>query len=128
MDITKIISVCLCGLLAVLILKQVKNEYAIYASLFINISLMTCAVLFLKPVFEYIKDLENIGFENSVYIPLMFKCASVALLCTVSSEICRDAGENSMGLKIELAGKCTIISMCLPLVRTVFDYVVEFLS
>lgn len=128
MDIVKIISLCLCGLFAVLLLRQVKNEYAVFASLFINISLMASAVLFLKPVFDYIKGLENIGFENSFYIPLMFKCASVALLCTIASEICKDAGENSMGLKIELAGKCTIISMSLPLVKTVFNYVVEFLS
>ncbi len=128
MDIIKIISLCLCGLFAVLLLRQVKNEYAIFASLFINISLTTCAVLFLKPVFDYIKDLEYQGFESSGYIPLMFKCACVALICTVASEICKDAGENSMGVKIELAGKCTLLSMSLPLVKTVFNYVVEFLS
>ena len=52
----------------------------------------------------------------------MFKSAGICLLCSVSAEICRDCNEASLASKIEFAGKCTILTYCLPLIKTVFDY------
>ena len=47
------------------------------------------------------------------------KALLIALLCQLTSEICRDFGENSIASKVELGGKIAIIYLSIPLVKEV---------
>jgi len=122
-DIIRLTSVSVVGLIAIVVIKRIKEEYALFISLFISILLMIAAISYIEPVFGYIQSIKVLNESTSYYIKLMIKCSSCAMLCSFGSELCRDCGENSLGSKIELCGKCIIISLCLPLVKTVFDYV-----
>ena len=127
-DITKLIFASIVSLVAIMLLKKTKEEYALFISVFACISLMLASIAFISPVFEYIRSLKNISESTSLYTSLMIKSASCALLCSFASELCRDCGENSLAGKIELCGKCVILSLTLPLFKTVFEYVTKLIN
>lgn len=117
-----------CGLIFTVLMRKIKEEYALFTVIVMNISLMSCAVILLSPVFEYIKSLESASPYVGGFAGLLFKCTGIGLLCAFASELCRDCCENSLGTKIELLGKCCITAFCLPMIKTVFEYAIDFLS
>lgn len=128
MSIYKVVMCAVCGLVFTVLLRRIKEEYALFTVIVMNISLMSCAVIMLSPVFEYIKSLENATPSVGGFAKLLFKCTGIGLLCAFASELCRDCSENSLGTKIELFGKCCMIAFCLPMIKTVFEYAIDFLS
>lgn len=128
MSIYKVVMCAVCGLVFTVLMRKIKDEYALFTIMLINLSLMSCAVILLSPVFEYIKSLESRYPSVGGFAELLFKCTGIGLLCAFASELCRDCSENSLGAKIELLGKCCMIAFCLPMIKTVFEYALDFLS
>ena len=74
----------------------------------------------LLPVFDFLKNLGN-GSNYPSMCTLIFKSAGICTLTSLASELCRDCSEASLGNKIEFAGKCTLITMSLPVIKKVFE-------
>lgn len=126
MDIVKIISISLCGLILLMLLRKMNNDYAILASCVLNVYISIFSLAILMPVFSYVNSFsENSDFSNLCEI--MFKSAGIGLLCTFASDICKDAGESLLSSRIEFAGKCTLLTMSLPLIKKVFEYATAFI-
>ena len=125
MDITKIISIALCCLILLLLLRKINNDYAVVASCIVNISISMFSLAILLPIFRYVSELSN-NQTFSNLCSVMFKAAGISLLCTFASEICKDAGESLLSSRIEFAGKCTLLTMSLPLIKKVFEYATAF--
>ncbi len=128
MSIYKIVISAIAALIFIVLMKNIKEEYALFTLVFINISLMTCGLCFLQPVLEYIENLESTFGINNGITKLLFKCTGIGLLCSFGAELCRDCGQNSLGGKIELLGKCGMICYCLPLIKTVFENAIQFIT
>lgn len=127
MDITKIVSVSICALFIIILTKKINSDHAFLISCIINTSVCMFSFGILVPVFDYIKELGKVGDTSDLYT-VMFKSAGICLLCSVASELCRDAGESSLASGIEFAGKCTLLTYSLPLIKTVFGYAKTFIS
>ena len=125
MDITKIVALSLFGLFAIVLVKRFNADSAFGISCLLGVCITVFSIGVLLPVFDYVKELEE-GMQFKGCSQILFKSAGVCLLCSCASEMCRDCGENSLGSKIELAGKCTLTAFSLPLIKTVFDYAKTF--
>ena len=125
MDIVKIISMSFCFLIILILLRKLGNDYAVLASCVINVFISIFSISILMPVFDYINSFSD-GSNFSNLYAIMFKAAGISLLCTFASEICKDAGESLLSSRIEFAGKCTLLTMCLPLIKKVFEYATAF--
>ena len=125
MGIVKIVFLSLSCLIIIILLRKLNNDYAVLTSCLINISITVLSFGFLLPVFAYIQKLTNQGSYSELFT-VLFKSTGICLLCSVASEISRDCGEQSLALKIELAGKCTLIAYALPLIREVLEYASSF--
>ena len=127
MNITKIVLISVFCLFIIIFLRRINSDYALYISITAGIIVCLFSLGILKPVFDYAKALCN-AEQAGKLCTIMFKSAGICLLCSVSAEICRDCNEASLASKIEFAGKCTILTYCLPLIKTVFDYASAFIS
>lgn len=128
MSIYKLVIGAVAGLIFVVLMRKLKEEYALFISLAVNITLMVCAVTFIKPVLEYTRNLESMFDTNNGFIEILFKCTGIGLLCSFGAELCRDCSEGALAGKIELLGKCGMICYCLPLIKTVFEYAQKFIA
>ncbi len=127
MEFSKIIFFAIFSAIIAIVLRRMKEEYALFVSCFAGIIIITISLSILVPIVDYIRLLSsrtNVGNFSVI----MLKCTGIALLCNFAGELCSDCGEKSLGAKIELFGKCTMLSYALPLIKSVFDYALQFIS
>jgi len=51
----------------------------------------------------------------------------VAYLAGFGAQICRDAGESSLGIKLELAGKIIILFLAVPIMVAIMEMILRLL-
>ena len=64
----------------------------------------------------------NIDF---IYLNIVFKVLAIAYLSSFCSEICKDAGENSLAAKVEFSGKLLILILAIPIMKTVLQSILK---
>ena len=80
----------------------------------------------LEPIVSVIQKLSlNIPIDTS-YIVLILKVIGISYLIEFGKDICKDAGENAIANKIEIAGKVIIVSISIPVVTAVLETITQF--
>ena len=105
---------CVCG---ISLLKSTKSEFAPYAAAGAGIILLGSALSNLSMLKELIAFIDSYG-STQIFAPIT-KALIIALLCQITSEICRDFGEAGIASKVELGGKIAIIYLSVPLIKEV---------
>ena len=115
MNVYSVTGLCLCGALAVLVVREMKKEFV--PALTVGIGL-TVLIACLPTLSEASKLLDGVsGYIDSAYSGAVLRALGVAYLTTAASQISRSCGEQSVGEYIETAGKFEIIAISLPLLR-----------
>jgi len=76
------------------------------------------------PVFTFVSSLSSRG-NLSQYFTLLWKAMGIALLVSVSAGICRDLGEEGVAGKLEICGKALILSLSLPVLQKIMEFIGE---
>lgn len=116
MEPVKIIGIGLVTAVLSVLLKQYRPELAFAIPLVGGTVILFCLVPYMKTMVEVFTRLaDRVGIESQ-YLRLLLKMIGIAYLCQFGAELCRDAGENAVAGRMELAGKLMILSLSLPLV------------
>ena len=78
------------------------------------------ALLILPQLAQVISDvsaLASLGGLQDGYMTHLLKIGGVSLLMDFAAQTCRDAGEESLAMKVELAGRVMLIGLALPVMR-----------
>ena len=67
------------------------------------------------------------SLEDSYMSPLL-KVGGISLLMDFSAQTCRDAGEDGLALKVELAGRVMLIALALPVIHTLLSQIISLVS
>lgn len=102
-------------LLFIILIRKFSPEFAPPLSLCITVMLTVTALASLMPLLSYLKELELGGFD--AYLPYLLKSVGISVLSSTAADLCKDCGEQSVGAKLELLGKCEILVLSLPLLR-----------
>lgn len=120
MEIFRIIGVGMVGLFATVILKEVKPELAVVASVVTGIALL---IFVIEPfssaigVFRSIADQANL---DASLVGGVVKIIGVGYLTEFSAALCEDYGVSSVGKKMQFAGKILILTLSLPMITSIF--------
>lgn len=120
MEIFRIIGVGMVGLFATVILKEVKPEFAVVASVVTGIALLYFVI---EPfssaigVFRSIADQANL---DASLVGGVVKIIGVGYLTEFSASLCEDYGVSSVGKKMQFAGKILILTLSLPMITSIF--------
>ena len=79
MEIIKIIGIGLIALVIILILRQYKPEFAIYASLIAGIAILFISLGQLTGVIDLLKDISSRANINSQFLSVLLKITGIAL-------------------------------------------------
>ena len=123
----KLLGIAMTGLTGAVLLKRMKEEYSLFLSLLVSLLLTSCAIGIISPVAEYIKEIGNKS-GITTYVSLIFKSCGTAIITSLASDICRDSGEAALGARIDLCGKCILIYMAFPLIKSVFEATLNILA
>ena len=122
MDIVlKICAAGITGLIVVSLIKSYKPEFTVEAVLCTSIILLWFALDGLQYAFTYMENLYGRLTFGKEYFPVILKVLIIAYATEFTSALCEDAGEKSIGTKVELAGKIAIFFAAMPVFTSLLN-------
>ena len=123
MGIEKIIGIGITAVLLSVVIKNYRPEISMSISVIAGAVIFALISPYFKTVTAFFVDLsKQIGIEIQ-FIVIVVKIIGVAFITQIIAEICKDAGENSVGANIEICGKIIIMAMSLPIISKLFEVV-----
>ena len=119
--ILKICAVGITGLIIISIIKAYKPELTVEAVLCTSIILLWFALEGLQQAFVYMESLYGRLTYGKEYFPVILKVLGIAYATEFTSALCEDAGEKSIGTKVELAGKIGIFFVAIPVFTSLLN-------
>lgn len=124
----KILIFILLSLFAILFLKQRSSEYAFLVSLASGCVVIFFVLSLLKGRLEDIKNtIEELGVDTE-YFTIALKAVGIGYITSFVADSCKDAGQNAMASKAELAGKVAIFILTIPMVTGILKTAVGFIN
>ncbi|MBR6802172.1 MAG: stage III sporulation protein AD [Eubacteriaceae bacterium] len=115
------------SLFVILTVKKYSPEYSVFIALAAGCAVMIFSMDNVSEVISLLGEYSREANVNTYMMNILIKSISCAYLAQFASDICRDAGENSLASKIETAAKIVIGTMSLPVMINMFEYLREML-
>ena len=103
----------ICAVLS-LAVRSWRPEFSIYISAASGLVLFAMVYSQLEGIISGVSVLFQKSGSAGVYFPVLLKVIGIAYLTDFSAQVCRDAGENGIASKVEMAGKIFIFYAALP--------------
>lgn len=121
-DLLALGGLALCGVFFSAVLKKRSGEMAL------AVSLVSALVLFaevLRRLGPLLSSLGNLGGLSGELWPTLLKALGLSLIGQLLSRACRDAGESALSWTVELAAKCALLALALPLLQELLSLLGE---
>ena len=119
----QIAAIGLAGTLLSLAVRSYRPEFSVYISIACGIILFMTVIAQFSDILSVVSDVfSRSGYANS-YFPVLLKILAIAYLTDLISQVCRDAGENGIASKTEMAGKIFILYVSLPVFTSILSMI-----
>lgn len=125
MDLLKTAGLAVCAALCALILRRLRPEMSTAVSLSGGAIVLILCTPALADIMNTLTDLAQQGGIPEGYLTQLLKVAGVSLLADFAAQTCRDAGEEGLAVKTELAGRIMLLSLALPAMRTLLSSILS---
>lgn len=128
MDIFKVIGVGIIAAMLASFLKPQRPEIAMLIIICAGVVIFSITVPYINSLFSVFRDISAQAGIESNYLAVVIKIIGIAYVAQISSEICRDAGQGSVAIKIEIAAKLIIVVMSIPVMYKMLSVVTQLLQ
>ena len=125
MAIIKICAVAVLTAIIGLYLKKYTPETAILAAVAGGLIIIFLISDYLFETINYLQSFFTDTGMDSQLIKIVLKVTVVAYLIEFTAGMVKDLGETSLSEKVLLCGKIVILTMALPIVRSLFELISE---
>lgn len=108
---------------AALTLRRLRPEMGAVLALAAGVLLTSLTLPSLGQVIGGISDLGRAGGIQDETMAALLKITGISLLMDLAAQTCRDAGEDGLALRTELAGRVAILVLALPTMRTLLGQI-----
>ena len=130
MEILKLIGFAMTAVFMIILVGKYSNATKAF-SLLIRLVTVVLLMLFivqqLGDVFQVIKELADKINMDKGYLSIILKIIGIAYIGEFGYQLCKDAGEEAIGTKIQLAGKVMIFVISAPVIFAVVELVANLL-
>lgn len=126
-----VFGICICAICCALfgaVLKKSNQEYSLLLSLATVAVILIVVVNRAQPLFLQLQDLANSQGFDEAYLSLLLRAVGISILGQTCIFLCKDAGEQSLAYGVNLACKCGILVISLPVISRIFALIAEVLS
>lgn len=113
--ILKICAIGIIGVMLVAVTKNFKPELTVGATVCTSVILLFYVLESLRYGFTYIENFYARLTYGQEYFPIILKVLAIAYATEFTAALCEDAGEKSIGSKVEMAGKIAIFFAAIPI-------------
>ncbi len=126
-EIIKLCGVAVLCTVCALLLRNFKGESALLVRIAGIVLLFGFAAVSMGDIVSELRSIAD-SYELFDYVSILFKALCIAILSKICGDICKDCGEGTIGGCVELSGKLSILSLCIPLIKELMQYVTEILK
>ena len=105
----------------IFLMRRTKDEFALPAAIAAAVVFFGVVVTLFKPIYDVLLEISSLGASG--YVSVMTRSLAIAGITRLCAEICRDCGEASIAGKIETIGKLALISLSLPLLKSILEII-----
>jgi stage III sporulation protein AD len=127
-EIAQIVGLAIIVTVISAVLKQIKPEMALQLSILAGVAIFLVVMDKIRLVIDLLQKLADQANVNSYYLFIVLKIVGVAYLAELGCQICRDAGENALATKVEIAAKIFVVVLAIPIIVAVMESVMKLLA
>lgn len=128
MDIFKILAFIFVSAVLCVVLKNQRPEYTLAIAICCALAVLAQIVKSISSPLILIEEKISQSGINGNYFKIALKALGIGYVTSFIAESCRDAGQNSLAIKAELAGKCAIFILSVPLVISILETALGFVK
>ncbi len=125
--ILKIVSIGLITCLATLVIRPLRNDFAIFIGIAGGMIIIFLVINYFTGVLSSFKDIISYTGLNSNLYTLLLKIIGIGYLLEFTAGICNETGNNSLGDKVLLGGKLVIMVMAMPIITNILTIIMGLL-
>lgn len=114
-------------ILCVMLSKQGK-EMGMLLSIAVCSMICLIALSYLRPVMDFLNQLESIGGLDKDMVTILLKAAGIGFLSEIAGLVCADAGNSSLGKALQILGSAVILWLSIPLFQSLLALIQQILG
>ena len=125
MSAVQIAGFAVCAAALALVMRRLRPESA--TALVIAAGALT-GLMVLPRLAEIVSGVTSLAAAGGVqdgYMSQLLKVGGISLLMDFAAQTCRDADEEGLAMKVELAGRVMLIGLALPVMRTLLEQILS---
>lgn len=127
MDILQIVTLGIIAAILYIVLKDVNETFAFLVVIVTGIMIFLAIINQIGVILDLIDSLGKKANVDGIYLETILKIIGIAYLTEIGANLTRDAGLESVAMKIELAGKIFILVLAIPIITAVIEAILGFL-
>ncbi len=128
MELTALLGVCVVSAAVITLIRQYKSEYAVFISVAAGGAVLLSVLLDIgNGLLEIRNAVSSLGVDVS-YFFVALKALGICVITGFIADTCRDSGNTALAAKAELAGRCAVFLLSVPLLISVFETACRFIG
>lgn len=127
MEMIQIVGLGLIATILILTIKEQKPMFAFLIAIATGIMIFMYLVGKIGGIIEVLEQLAESSGVQMIYLKTILKIIGIAYIAEFGAQIVRDAGQESIASKIELAGKILIMVLAIPIISIIIETVMRML-
>ncbi|MFU0833311.1 MAG: Stage III sporulation protein AD [Oscillospiraceae bacterium] len=128
MNVVGIAGIAVCAAVIAAMLRKYHPEYAVLLSIAASVVILLEIFKGVAPAIKQIRTLFSASGMSTDYILILLKTLGISFLAQFAADACRDAEEEALASKMELAGKIAIVVLSLPLFKKIAETAVNLIG
>ncbi|NLJ24044.1 MAG: stage III sporulation protein AD [Firmicutes bacterium] len=127
---SEMVPVVLTALILAFVQVNLRSNYPEYATVLAILFTVIILLRVLGPMRDMIQVFYQLGQGTGVagrYFDVLLRTMAVAYITAFGSQICKDAGEKSLAIAVEFAGKLIVMIIALPIILGVVEALTNLL-
>lgn len=126
MNIVQILGICVVSAAVAVLLKGYNSEYSLLISLISGTAIL---LMLISGVTEKLYEVRNAvsAFTASSLFIVALKSLGICVITGFIADSCRQAGQISLASKAELAGRCAIFVLSVPMLLSLLETAYGFI-
>ncbi|SFF93367.1 stage III sporulation protein AD [Desulfotomaculum arcticum] len=117
----QISSIALIGAVLAVVLKYNKPPMAVLLGIAVGVIIFLLVIGKVGAIIDILKQLSDRADISSFYLGTLLKIIGIAYIADFIAQICRDAEQGAIAVKVELAAKVMVLMLALPIVVAVLQ-------
>lgn len=123
MNLAGLAGLCIAAVVICKLIERYSGEYVPVTALAVCGVCLYCILEAAAPLFTLISSLtQRTGLGGEIY-EIILKALGICVITQLAADVCRDSRETAMAGVIELAGRISLLVLCVPLIEKLLENV-----